>query len=155
MFHVGIDDTDSVDGMCTTYLGALLKDELSDFSDVLSLRLVRLNPNIEWKTRGNGSVGLVLETLDEERVRDVVLEYVKEYAVFDEGDTNPGVVFFSGEVPGEFKKFYHDALHRVMDIKAAFDLASSFGAEVFKFKNGRGIVGALAAVDEFYFFAFF
>ncbi|MFQ5888104.1 MAG: tRNA(Ile2) 2-agmatinylcytidine synthetase, partial [Candidatus Hydrothermarchaeales archaeon] len=64
MFHIGLDDTDSKEGMCTTYLGALLKDELADFSKILSLKLVRLNPNIEWKTRGNGSIGLAVETED-------------------------------------------------------------------------------------------
>ena len=30
--------------------------ELSDFDLVSSPRLVRLNPNVPWKTRGNGAV---------------------------------------------------------------------------------------------------
>ena len=56
--NIGIDDTDSIEGMCTTYLGALLKDELSKFSSVLESRLVWLNTNIEFKTRGNAGVCL-------------------------------------------------------------------------------------------------
>ncbi|MEM0501968.1 MAG: DNA-binding protein, partial [Thermoplasmata archaeon] len=49
---IGVDDTDSSEGMCTTYLAPqiLLKLNL----DLIGFpRLVRLNPNIPWKTRGN------------------------------------------------------------------------------------------------------
>ena len=56
--HVGIDDTDSEKGGCTTYTATVLFHELSsrglkpsDFP-----WLVRLNPNIPWKTRGSSAV---------------------------------------------------------------------------------------------------
>lgn len=61
LLHIGLDDTDSPNGMCTTYLGALLYRELSRFGEPVDLpKLIRLNPNIPYKTRGNGAVSLTL-----------------------------------------------------------------------------------------------
>ncbi len=53
---VGIDDTDSRSGMCTTYLCTVLVDELESYGEVSTPVLVRLNPCIPFKTRGNGAV---------------------------------------------------------------------------------------------------
>ncbi len=50
--HLGIDDTDSHDGMCTTFLATLIVDLLIKQS-VRFLdfpKLIRLNPNIPYKT---------------------------------------------------------------------------------------------------------
>ncbi len=58
--HIGLDDTDSTKGGCTTYLAALLVEELGkfhvEFTDYPGL--IRLNPNVPWKTRGNGALCL-------------------------------------------------------------------------------------------------
>ena len=59
MLHVGIDDTDSLDGGCTTWVALRVIEELlPDFDLIGSPRLVRLNPDVPWKTRGNGAVAL-------------------------------------------------------------------------------------------------
>src|SRR5437899_625536 len=56
---IGVDDTDSLRGMCTTFLAAeLVRDLTRDFELIGYPRLVRLNPNIPWKTRGNAAVCL-------------------------------------------------------------------------------------------------
>src|SRR5437879_7165543 len=56
---IGIDDTDSLQGMCTTYLATEIVRDLTQEFDLIGFpRLVRLNPNIPWKTRGNGAVCL-------------------------------------------------------------------------------------------------
>jgi len=60
-FQIGIDDTDSSDGMCTTYLcytavRKLLKSGNTELVDYP--RLIRLNPNIPWKTRGNAALAI-------------------------------------------------------------------------------------------------
>ena len=64
ILHIGIDDTDSPKGMCTTFLAYKiinrLKKENVDFLDFPNL--VRFNPNIPWKTRGNGAVGIKIST---------------------------------------------------------------------------------------------
>ena len=59
MLHIGIDDTDSVKGGCTTWLATEIIRELPEFDLIGHPRLVRLNPNVPWKTRGNGAVALV------------------------------------------------------------------------------------------------
>ena len=148
MFLVGIDDTDSKRGMCTTYLGALLAERLSSFCHLEKLRLIRLNPNIKWKTRGNASICLWLKTSRLRRVKRVVLESVEENAVFDDDRTNPGVVFYQGDPPREFTDFYWRCLREVLEIREADELADEYGAEVHGYKNGRGIIGALAAVGS-------
>jgi|TARA_B110000263_G_scaffold16739_1_gene13405 tRNA(Ile2)-agmatinylcytidine synthase len=60
MLHIGIDDTDSLKGGCTTWLATEVIQELSEFDLIGYPRLVRLNPNVPWKTRGNGAVALTL-----------------------------------------------------------------------------------------------
>ena len=63
ILHIGFDDTDSTCGRCTTHLafkitGYLLNGPDTEFLDYPLL--VRLNPNIPLKTRGNGAVCLEL-----------------------------------------------------------------------------------------------
>nr|AIF05327.1 hypothetical protein containing conserved domain [uncultured marine group II/III euryarchaeote KM3_181_H05] len=59
MLHVGIDDTDSLNGGCTTWVALRVIEELlPDFDLIGPPRLVRLNPDVPWKTRGNGAVAL-------------------------------------------------------------------------------------------------
>ena len=53
---VGIDDTDSPKGYCTTYLAYRIAVDLAPAVEVLPYpRLVRLNPNIPFKTRAISS----------------------------------------------------------------------------------------------------
>src|SRR5207249_10850460 len=60
---IGVDDTDSLRGMCTTFFAAeLVRDLTRDFELIGSLRLVRLNPNILEKTRRNSAVCLGMGT---------------------------------------------------------------------------------------------
>src|SRR2546422_7360429 len=58
--YLGVDDTDSLRGMCTTFLATELVRALPGLDLIGFPRLVRLNPNIPWKTRGNGAVCLRL-----------------------------------------------------------------------------------------------
>jgi len=144
--HLGIDDTDSKKGMCTTYIGALVRDELKRFSKVSELRLVRLNPNIPWKTRGNGAVAMTIETDDVPRVERTAVDAVREHSALAEEGTNPGVVVLEGEVTPELRDFYYKALRDVVSIEEGTELAAAHSCRVHKFKNGRGIIGALAAI---------
>ena len=74
--HIGFDDTDSPNGGCTTYIAAILVEKLSgmgvSFMDYPNL--IRLNPNVPWKTRGNGALCLRLvcpENIVEESKRQL------------------------------------------------------------------------------------
>ncbi|AEH23815.1 tRNA(Ile2) 2-agmatinylcytidine synthetase TiaS [Pyrococcus yayanosii] len=147
--HIGIDDTDSPKGMCTTYIGALLYRELSRLGEPLDLpRLIRLNPNVPYKTRGNGAVAMTFEVEEEliPEIKDIVLFYVNQLADLEDENTNPGVVFLEGEIPEELREFSLRALREHVTVEEAEEAARRAGAEYFKFKLGRGIVGALAAI---------
>ena len=142
---IGIDDTDSLKGMCTTYIAALLCGKLSTTEYP---RLIRLNPNIPYKTRGNGAVALNVEGNPKE-IKEVVLKTIKKYAHLQNKKTNPGVVFIE-DLNQKNKKILNDFYQRVVSelvtIEEAEEIAKSVKAETHKFNNGRGIIGALAAI---------
>ena len=55
---IAVDDTDSRSGNCTTYLATEIIRLLDNVSLIGNPRLVRLNPAVPWKTRGNASIVL-------------------------------------------------------------------------------------------------
>ena len=147
-YHVGIDCTDSATlGMCTTYLGAVLLERLK-LNCAYHPELIRLNPNIPWKTRGNGAVCLRLE--GEGGIREDIFriseQAVTELSVFEDPQTNPGLVVLEGDIPKTVNGFYHRALHEVLDTREALRLAGNSNALFRGWKNKRGLIGALAAV---------
>lgn len=150
LLHIGFDDTDSPRGGCTTYIAARLVDVLSGLGArfVDYPNLLRLNPNVPWKTRGNGAVCLRVE-IDktcEEDVRKSVLKLVESYADFDCDNTNPGVVFLEGAVPSGLIEFSERVVKSVVSLDDALKLADEHEASAIGFKNMRGIIGGLAAV---------
>jgi tRNA(Ile2)-agmatinylcytidine synthase len=150
LLHIGFDDTDSPSGGCTTYIAARLIDVLSGLGArfVDYPNLLRLNPNVPWKTRGNGAVCLRVEIDNsrEEDTRKYVLKLVESYADFDCDNTNPGVVFLAGEVPSGLTEFSETVVTTVVSLDDALALAEEHGASAIGFKNMRGIIGGLAAV---------
>jgi tRNA(Ile2)-agmatinylcytidine synthase len=153
ILHIGIDDTDSKKGMCTTYIGAVVADKLKEigvkFIDFP--KLIRLNPNIPWKTRGNCSVAIEIQAPDKKIsvIKNTVLKTVEELAELHVETTNPGVVFYQGrKIPPNLKAFSKKVVQDVVTIEEAEILAQKIGAEVHKFKLGRGIIGSLAAIGN-------
>ncbi len=152
LVHIGLDDTDSRSGGCTTYLATLLVEKLEKlglfFVDYPNL--VRLDPNVPWKTRGNGAVALRVEGPPRllQDAKAVTLEVLEANASMDARGTDPGVVFLEGSVPASLRSFSSEALRDVMSRRLALELVKEIGAEAFGYGNGRGIVGALAAVGE-------
>jgi len=150
---IGIDDTDSKDGMCTTYVGALVVDRLRKLgAKIIDFpRLIRLNPNWKLKTRGNCAVALNVEVEEQKipGVKNIVLKTVEELAELDHDTTNPGVVFYQSEkIPAKLKAFSKKVIQDTVTIEEADALARDIGAEVHKFKLGRGIIGGLAAIGN-------
>ena len=71
ILHVGFDDTDSPKGMCTTFLAYKIVSSLYRTAEFLDFpRLIRFNPNIPWKTRGNGAVSLHMRTQNPNTVKE-------------------------------------------------------------------------------------
>lgn len=147
---VGIDDTDSPKGMCTTYLAVIAIEELQrEGVEIVGFpRLIRLNPTVPFKTRGNGAVSFLVETHDVELVIEVVDSVVQEFSELDHENTNPGVVFVRNEdeVLNALSRFAFKAVRDLISIDEALFLIGRFMIPHLKYKSGRGLIGALAAV---------
>jgi tRNA(Ile2)-agmatinylcytidine synthase len=149
---IGLDDTDSrEEGMCTTFVAHRVAERLRERGRVERLLLVRLNPAVEHKTRGNAALAVHTDVPADEAFA-VAREVVGSAAVESDPNTNPGVVVAAGAPDATVGP--HDAVVRfarsavrdhlaVADAEALLDHAG-FHAE--GWGNGRGRVGALAAV---------
>ncbi len=152
LLHIGIDDTDSPRMGCTTYIAALLTEKLTvcgaEFIDYP--RLIRLNPNVPWKTRGNGAVALSISCPKDkiDRIKRVVLEVVEKNSDLEYPRTDPSVVFLEGNVPNDLTLFAKMAITGVVEKKLAFKLAEKYNAETHFFDGDRGVIGGLAAIGE-------
>ena len=148
--YIGIDDTDSPDGMCTTYLASQIINEFKD--NAIELvdypRLIRLNPFARFKTRGNGGVSLkILNNEKADLAREIVLNEVEKLSMFDCDNTNPGVIFYDGEITEEMENYAFRAIYEFITIEEAEKFGKSVGCEIHKFKKGRGIIGSIAAIS--------
>jgi tRNA(Ile2)-agmatinylcytidine synthase len=154
LLHIGMDDTDSSEGMCTTYLAAVLIDEIESTFDLELAgfpRLIRLNPNCPFKTRGNAALSFSFRVPQAviPLIKELVLRRVGEMAMLEDEGTESGVAFYEGEgIPGPLAEFSSRVVKEMVTIEDADAVAGSLGIEVHKFKLGRGIIGALAAIGN-------
>ncbi len=148
--HIGLDDTDSPKGGCTTYLTAKLVEPLLELGAnfVGYPTLLRLNPNTPWKTRGNAALCLRMEIDDSqyEAVKGEVRRHIEQLGEFQCDNTNPGAVFLKGDVPEEIKEYALRVVRSIVSKQDALDLIKRHGLDYMEYKNGRGIIGALAAI---------
>jgi tRNA(Ile2)-agmatinylcytidine synthase len=151
--HIGLDDTDSTKGGCTTYLAAVLIEKLKKFKVqfIDYPALIRLNPNVPWKTRGNGALCLrfMYPTEFETRIKNAATELWEELSAIKERGTDPGIVFYkNNEIPTELRAFAKKTETTIVTLKEAMALIKKLGAEAAGFNTCRGIIGALAAIGE-------
>ena len=165
---MAVDDTDSSEGMCTTYL--LTEIIRRTGLDVIGFpRLVRLNPNIRYKTRGNGALNVELgkgsgqptsigqidgkdvfsykEGVfdgDREDLMSVVKDIVDEFSVVSDSNTNPGIVVSEGR-PDD--GLYRKALNEELSLDSVEKHLMKHGILYSKLKKGRGIIGAAASLS--------
>ncbi len=148
ILNVGFDDTDSPKGMCTTFLAYkivdLLQKHKTEFLDFP--RLIRFNPNIPWKTRGNGAVSLKIKTKNPSKIKNQIKNLVLKYSDTKNG-ANPGLVFFESDlIPSEFIKFSNLALWQLINRNNAKKFAKKNNLEIHYQGNGQGLVGAIGAI---------
>ena len=160
---VAVDDTDSMRGNCTTFLATEIIRELSsDFDLIGNPRLVRLNPAVPWKTRGNGSLVMKFghgigtkhligeidgkplycydESEDQEYDRESVLSrLVPLVNRYHESDADPGL-FITDDRPDE--SFYFRGLFTIMKVEDVLDELKRIGASIFTIGCGRGLIGS-------------
>ncbi len=152
LYHLGIDSTDSPKGGCTTWTFVRVLQKLYQEDHTITFhgypRLIRLNPNIPHRTRGNAALSVSFSSDSDqaklfEIVKEIVLRDFEEYSV-DDGKF-PGIVILSDN---EFKllksdlgaDFYNSTLQHLIKIDNSriSDLATIYGKE--------GIVGALGSI---------
>lgn len=165
--YVAVDDTDSSTWMCTTFLATELIRTLDDLDLIGFPRLVRLNPAVPWKTRGNGAlcirVGkgsgdrrcigdiagrriICYDSIESEPDIDEVFNrcigLVKEWSQVDHAD--PGLVVCS-----EFldPSLYDKAVHRIISKEEALSYLEGKEHRVFQINKGRGVIGASASIS--------
>jgi tRNA(Ile2)-agmatinylcytidine synthase len=167
---LGVDDTDSSAGMCTTHLAGDLIVAVNDLGlDVIGLpRLVRLNPNVPWKTRGNGAIAIHVghgrgdslqigevdgerhgypdcrdDAVDMDRVLDAADAVLRRRAMFDDETTNPGLVVVPEQLPAEL---YERAVHGIVEQAMVHEFIDMADGRYIGYKNGRGVIGAAASI---------
>lgn len=148
MTVVALDDTDSRErGMCTTYAAHLVAERLRERgATVERLLLVRLNPAVEYKTRGNAALAVHVD-VDPAVAFDVATDVVGANAETADPRTNPGVVVaHERDAPDAVAEFARRAMREHLDPGEAHSLAAAHGYQTAGWGDGRGVVGALAAV---------
>jgi tRNA(Ile2)-agmatinylcytidine synthase len=150
--HIGIDDTDSVKGGCTTYIAARLVEEFSRaghrFIDYPNI--IRLNPNIPYKTRGNAAVALRIAIPSESlsSVQEAVLHEIEQNSHLGQTDTDPAAVFLKGPPNNKIRDFSQRALWDILGSAEAIRILRSSQGSAAAYGSKLGLVGALAAVGQ-------
>lgn len=130
-------------------------------------RLVRLNPNIPWKTRGNGAICIsfgcgegkkrkIGDTGKEEIYCYEKGKYVNHYKIFEhalyvvkkwsENDVNTHTALaVSLRKPHE--KFYKECISSLVSTNAALRIAKEVDAIYYFKRSPRGLIGAMAAMS--------
>ncbi len=148
VLNIGFDDTDSPTGMCTTFLAYkivdLLQKQKTEFLDFP--KLIRFNPNIPWKTRGNGAVSLKIKTNQPSKIKNQIKNLVSKYSDTKNG-ANPGLVFFESDlIPSEFTKFSNLALWQLINRNNAKKFVKKNNLDFYYEGNGQGLIGAISAI---------
>ncbi len=167
MTIVGIDDTDSRErGMCTTYAATRLAERIEAAGGRIERRLlVRLNPAVKHKTRGNAALALHTD-LPAEEAFGLAGDLLAAFAETEDPRTSPGLVVAPlpadtpAAIPEDVAAFARRALRERLTLDEATVLAAEHGFEHAGFASGgdadaegtealvegRGRIGALAAV---------
>lgn len=155
MTVIGLDDTDSrTQGLCTTYLAARIAEAVADAGGQVSRTLlVRLNPAVEHKTRGNAALAIHTD-LPAATAAACAADRIDALAVDSDARTSPGLVVADDDpeaVPDAVADFAAHAMCDQLSLATAVDIADAAGYEHRGWAGasdvvGRGRIGALAAV---------
>lgn len=155
--HLAFDDVDSPYGGCTThaatYLLGLLQRELNvkllDYP-----HLVRLNPSIPWKTRGNGAIALhiLIDCKEIEQAIHIAESFLLKYLEYFKGAKyDAGLIAVSGPIPELLSNTYKRALTDVLEVSIVREFVKKVKhVYVSEHLCGRGLVGAVAALGWYY-----
>jgi len=128
-----------------------------------------LNPNIPWKTRGNGAISFQIgkgkgkktkigeinnkelfcysektdNSLEEKEIINIIENQVGQLARLDDENTNSGFVLLKKSPSFEV---YEKTAREIVDLNETEELLKSLNAYFKGYKNQRGLIGATASV---------
>ncbi|MFZ8794708.1 MAG: TiaS agmantine-binding domain-containing protein [Acidilobaceae archaeon] len=141
---LALDSVDNLHYGCTTHFSSLLLGRLGASVRLADLPLlVRLNPGVPWKTRGNGAVVLRLYYDGEPwELLEVAYSLALEYS---SGKSDVGVVVYEGEPWGveRLRWLYTRGLTSILTLDVVTSTLSKLGG---LHAGGRGVIGATAAL---------
>lgn len=167
---VAADDTDSMRGNCTTFLATeIIYDLIYNYNlDLIGCpRLVRLNPAIPWKTRGNGSLvmcfgkGTGNKTFigeingkkifafesktewepDKNEILKRIIPVVEKY--HDPVDSDPGILISENRPSYDY---YLEGVRRVVKRSTIENEIQRINALKFEIGCGRGLIGCVCGM---------
>jgi tRNA(Ile2)-agmatinylcytidine synthase len=147
--QLALDDVDSPNYGCTTFsLSMIIKALLEKKTEFLDYpRLVRLNPNIPWKTRGNGAVSIIVKCNDPESVFEIAKKIVYQHYLGAERKSTPAIVMHEGEqIESDLERFSEEALYKVMSVKKTMVLLDQYHLKYQTYGGQIGLIGALAGL---------
>lgn len=166
LMYVAVDDTDSMNGNCTTFLATEIIREFEDLDLIGNPRLVRLNPATPWKTRGNGSlvmrfgkgvgkrrfIGVIGDRKiycydrctsyepDPEMMKSRIVPHIQEH---HEPESDPGLLI-STVKPSQ--SFYWRGVRTILDRSIIDPEITRIGATTFEIGCGRGLIGCVCGM---------
>ncbi|MBD3404910.1 MAG: DUF1743 domain-containing protein [Candidatus Lokiarchaeota archaeon] len=151
VLHIGFDDIDNPEGGCTTHFASIMIDKMNELGvEWMDFpNLIRLNPNIPFRTRGNGAIAFRIMTDSEPK--ELLKMFMKEalsYARTDYQNTNPGIAIVPDPIPGLLHQIARDALWRFVPTTYINRILHGYDWQIMKVGSGRGLIGALAAIGN-------
>ncbi|TRM77758.1 tRNA(Ile2) 2-agmatinylcytidine synthetase TiaS, partial [Sulfolobus sp. A20-N-F8] len=157
-FLVGIDDHDSYKLGCTTHFSTILISHLF-YDHNIKIRelpyLVRLNPNIPWKTRGNAAIRLEVEfNGNKKELLELISYYSEKYtkhiSLANQYGRRPGIAIIEYDNyekhKGLIHNFYVKAVTDVVPLEYAIIFSKKIKAEI---QGNRGIIGSIASIGVY------
>ena len=111
---------------------------------VSDMQLVRLNPTIPYKTRGNAALCIEADDIDPEWVYRCARDLIMRTSYLSCENTNPGLVICSMRPTPEF---YQQAVTGFCTVEEARRVAAPIALYIEGWKCERGLIGAVAAVS--------
>jgi len=151
ILHIGIDDTDSKQHGCTTYISSLIIKKLlqlkAEFIDYPNL--IRLNPNVPWKTKGNAAVALRFKHSSPKTIFNIICNIVEKNSKYIDGFANPGIIMLvANEIPDKITLFSKTCMSKIVKVHTAIKLLDDYDICFKKYGTGQGLIGALAAIGN-------
>ncbi len=139
LVSLALDSVDSLHYGCTTHFSSLLLRNLRGVRLADLPLLVRLNPGIPWKTRGNGAIVLrLLYDREPWELLEIAYNLALEYSG---GRNDVGIVVYEGEPWGveRLRWLYNKGLTSIVTLDVVLSTLTKLGG---LHAGGRGVIGA-------------